>query len=290
MHAVIDPKDTRCRHLRINGARCTCPALKNREFCFEHQYRKTRKTRGLKASLPESFATAPLVAFAWAEDHASILHNINIIVEALARSVIDLRQAATLNSLQRTALKTLRQMHDLESLHAKESREEPVQDFVLDECDLPIAVSDCAAPAPGLPGHGETESPVLPPVPREDLVSPDRNHDPEAPRLHGPEPGPIEAPPSDPNVDPSPGLTFTAAADPTAPLPAPSDRLLTPLLSTDAPTMEVTGPDSTLTSAVENNSPVSHTCALKRKNRFPRSPSGSEPGLSERSASKASRS
>jgi len=253
MHAIIDPSDTRCRYIRINGARCTIPALKGHDLCFDHQRRKLHKTRLLKAALPETFATIPLVGFAWVEDHASILHNINVIVEALARSAIDLRQAATMNSLQRTALKTLRQMHDLEALRARENQEEPVRDFVLDECELPLAIPDrpvsapvareadekeSAAPERAVPDSAPSDSACLPstapladpPLRRidttgmsyEDLLRNYYRNDPVALRRHGIEPKPNDVAPSDTQVDSAPAaaLTLTAAADPGYTLPA----------------------------------------------------------------------
>ncbi|MGA7522084.1 MAG: hypothetical protein WBW84_06355, partial [Acidobacteriaceae bacterium] len=155
----FDPNDRRCRYLRINGARCRSAALDGQDLCFEHKLRKLRTARGRKPTLlPATFNEIPLVSFAWVEDHTSILSNINHIIEAFAHGVIDHRQATAYACLMRTALKTLRQMRDLEDFAVKE-KEKPAQRFELDECDLPLAIDESPRVPPVSPTLADTESP-----------------------------------------------------------------------------------------------------------------------------------
>lgn len=104
----------RCRFVKTSGARCTTPALHAKELCFDHHRRLLHARGRLRTTTPSTFNLIPLVAFAWAEDHHSILFNLNQIADALTRGVIDARQAGAMTSLMRTCLKTLRQRHELE--------------------------------------------------------------------------------------------------------------------------------------------------------------------------------
>jgi hypothetical protein len=103
----------RCRRVTLNGARCTMPAHHNGDLCFDHEQR-TRLVRVRRPALPDTDIREPLVKFAYMEDHASILHNLNAIALAFANHQIDHRQVGVMAYLMQTCLKTLRQMNQLE--------------------------------------------------------------------------------------------------------------------------------------------------------------------------------
>jgi hypothetical protein len=137
----------RCRYTRINGARCTMPALDGHDLCFQHQQRK-RQAR-LKPILPEPNTAGPLVSSVYMEDHAAVLANLNAIAEAFARHSIDHRQVETLTYLMQTCLKTLRQMHELE---ADLKAEDAVRQVVYDD-GLALAADPAPAPPVGAAGR-----------------------------------------------------------------------------------------------------------------------------------------
>jgi hypothetical protein len=132
---LVPPNEHRCRFVKINGARCTQPALRRKELCFDHDFRLKLMRGKCRATTPATFNTVPLVSFVWTEDHHSILHNLNQIATALATGVIDTHQAGAMTSLMRTCLKTLRQMRDIESI------EPPVEDYA-DDHGQPMALPD----------------------------------------------------------------------------------------------------------------------------------------------------
>src|SRR6202012_4790035 len=127
--------ESRCRHTRINGARCTMPTLNGRDLCYEHEER--RRLAGLKRKvLPEPNAAGPLVSFRYPEDRASILANLHAIAEAFANHQIDYRQAGMLNHLMQTCLKTLWQMTQFE---IEVSAKEVVREVTYDDSGNPMA-------------------------------------------------------------------------------------------------------------------------------------------------------
>jgi len=109
----LAPDPSRCCHLSLSGARCTMPSLNGRDLCFNHDRRRREDLR--KARPPFITRSVPLVSFVYMEDHAAILDNLNSIAQAFAQQSIDHRQASALTFLMHTALKTLRQMRDMET-------------------------------------------------------------------------------------------------------------------------------------------------------------------------------
>lgn len=125
-HVGRTPDYSRCCHIRTNGARCTMPALYGKNLCYDHFRRQQLQFK--KPVLPEG--CAPLVSFAYMEDHHSILQNLNAIADAYARCFIDYRAASAANRLMLTALKTLAQMKRIED---QISAEEVARDVVSGE-------------------------------------------------------------------------------------------------------------------------------------------------------------
>jgi hypothetical protein len=152
---LVPPPDRRCRFVKTSGARCTTPALRDKDLCFDHAYR-VRATRGrLKHLQREEPFKVPLVNFSWAEDHHSILKSLNEVALQLANGAIDYRQAGAFTSLLRTCLKTLRQMHDIERA------ELPVENFVEEEGQA-MAVSGDQLPAAAPPAASSAEPSLEP--------------------------------------------------------------------------------------------------------------------------------
>jgi hypothetical protein len=136
--------ESRCRYTRINGARCTMPALNGHDLCFQHQQRKRQAQRKPVPSDPK--APGPLVNLVYMDDHTSVLANLNAIAEAFAYGLIDHHQLGALTRLMQTCLKTLHQKHELS--FDEEGRGKVVQEVTYDEDGLALAVDPPPAPEP----------------------------------------------------------------------------------------------------------------------------------------------
>lgn len=96
----------RCRHTRLDGGRCTMPALKTCGLCFHHAHRARLR---LESEPDDPTPQSPLaVRLIYMEDYHSVLYNINAVASALAEGRIDHRQSANFNRLFQTALRALR--------------------------------------------------------------------------------------------------------------------------------------------------------------------------------------
>jgi hypothetical protein len=129
--------DSRCRHLTLGGSRCTMPTLYGKDLCHQHGHRD--KVLRVKPAVTDNFPLAPIVCFDYMEDHLSILANINAIADAFSRHAIDHRQVTSLTYLMQTALKTLKQMSEIET---KITAEEVVREVVYNDLDQPLALPD----------------------------------------------------------------------------------------------------------------------------------------------------
>ena len=134
--------ESRCRYTRINGARCTMPALNGHELCYQHQQRKRHAQRKPVPSDPK--APGPLVNLVYMDDHTSVLANLNAVAEAFAYGLIDHRQVGALTRLMQTCLKTLHQKHELR--FEEEGSGKVVQEVTYDEDGLALAVDPPPAP------------------------------------------------------------------------------------------------------------------------------------------------
>jgi hypothetical protein len=106
------------------------------------------------------------------EDHLGILANINAIANAFSRHSIDFRQVTALTYLMQTALKTLKQMSEIET---KISAEEIVRDVVYNDLDQPMAAPD--------PQPEPEPEPVTAPAPEPELITVSDPEPPPAPEL-----------------------------------------------------------------------------------------------------------
>ena len=133
----------RCQHLTLAGARCTSQALRNKEFCYDHHYRRLRRARR-NPILPDTRDVAgPLVTFVYMDDLDSVLENLNATAQAFAEHSIDHRQLGSLTYLMNTALKTVQLMSKMEKLRKEDM---PTQ-VTHDDFDEPMAIPD-AQPNP----------------------------------------------------------------------------------------------------------------------------------------------
>jgi hypothetical protein len=214
----------RCRRIHLSGARCTMPSNRGGDLCYNHERR--HRAERFRPALSDTTPLPPLVSFVYMEDHASILHNLNAIAQSFARHQIDHRQVGTLTYLMQTCLKTLRQMHELET---RPTLDEIVTDVVYDDQDQPLAAPDPLSPEP--------------------LAAPD----PEP----SPEPLAAEPPTSEP-------LDLQAVADEVAPLAANhlfanrflADRFLATSLQSLPPSNPTTHPFSRTSASTQDNPPV----------------------------------
>ena len=141
------------------------PAVNGGDLCLNHDRRRHLSARP-KPYLPSLPPTAPLLSFAYMEDHASILDSLNAIAQAFARHSIDHRQARTLTYLMQTCLKTLRQMHEIETAVTPEDAVREVVYNEQDEAFVPPSAS--STPSTPAPTSGDKDAPV----PAQELANP----------------------------------------------------------------------------------------------------------------------
>jgi hypothetical protein len=209
----VPPHDLRCRFVKTSGARCTQPALRDHDLCFDHKF-KLRTIRGQVRRLQREVPLkVPLITHSLVEDHHSILRNLNEIALQLANGAISVHEATAFTCLQRTCLKTLRQMHDIETC-------EPQVEAYVEVDGQPMALPEdspaAAASEPGVAAQPDaplTADPVAPPRPAAAPAGkpaelsvfddPDALDDPDT------EPEPVDAPPRHEHAPPRvPGLSF----------------------------------------------------------------------------------
>ncbi|MGA7524490.1 MAG: hypothetical protein WBW84_18710 [Acidobacteriaceae bacterium] len=166
--------DHRCRFVKVNGARCRYPSKPGSDLCGDHHHKKLFTRGRLRPSPPATFNTVPLVRFAWAEDHDSILFNCNQIALALVHSTISTREAGTLNALMHTAQRSLHEKFLHERFEARERERSPnstpnpaediVTDYVLDTDGMPLALPDEPTHSGEPTNPGESTDPGEPTV------------------------------------------------------------------------------------------------------------------------------
>jgi hypothetical protein len=242
----MEPKIvSRCRHVKINGARCTMPGWKASGLCFEHNFRYEQQQR--RPDRPRQ-GFSPLIPFVWIEDESSVLHNLNLISQALGNCEIDHRQASAMTCVQRTCLRTLRQIHE-QRKHAQPSEPVVADCIEADGGQLLVPLEPTSAPPPA---HCEPAAASSLNAPAEPLpeTAPDLVIEPAVEVLFNPAPAPEVA-----NL-----CTLTAAAseaDPTPasllPVPCSLYTDLTPAFPTPAP-------------QIPPNPFTSHTYAFSREN------------------------
>jgi len=98
---------TICRHIKINGERCGCPALRDHAFCYFHRTIALSHPRPapeptptiihpLNGGEPQIIPPQPTLNLPPLEDRESIQLATSMIIGALARNTLDTKRAATL--------------------------------------------------------------------------------------------------------------------------------------------------------------------------------------------------
>jgi hypothetical protein len=98
---------TICRHIKINGERCGCPALRDQPYCYFHRVLTAHHPKPAPDLTPTilhpldptrepQLVAQPTLHLPALEDRESIQLAASIIIGALARNTLDTRRAATL--------------------------------------------------------------------------------------------------------------------------------------------------------------------------------------------------
>ncbi len=140
----------RCQHLTLAGARCTVPALRSSDLCFDHHHRRLRRSRR-----PQLVGTrdvsGTLLSFVYMEDYASVIENLNATALAFSEHSIDHRQVSALTYLMNTTLKTIDRMHKVQQVPKEDMPTEVAYDELHDPIALPDPIAKPeSAPTPGV--------------------------------------------------------------------------------------------------------------------------------------------
>jgi hypothetical protein len=99
---------TICRHIKTNGERCGCPALRNQTHCYFHRNLTSRHPKPAPEPIPTIIhpldptrephlaAPQPTLNLPALEDRESIQLAASMIIGALARNTLDTKRAVTL--------------------------------------------------------------------------------------------------------------------------------------------------------------------------------------------------
>ena len=111
----------RCRHVHIDGTRCSSPALLRHDLCRSHLSQRNMaiiRRRHIPAIAP----MLPLVSFL-ADDYDEILVSLGQIVVACANGNLTRGDLRNMNALLRTCTRTLRAMEQVQRLSATTQRD-----------------------------------------------------------------------------------------------------------------------------------------------------------------------
>jgi hypothetical protein len=134
---------TICRHIKINGERCGCPALRDHAFCYFHRYLAQRHAKPapevptiihpIGGGEPQIIPPQPTLDLPPLEDRESIQLATSMIVGALARNSLDTKRAATLLYGLQVA-----------SANARNLKHSPAMDYLVTETTLTPAGDEIA--------------------------------------------------------------------------------------------------------------------------------------------------
>lgn len=135
----------RCCHVRINGARCTMPAVNGAEFCYHHQTLRTFKMMRPQPTPPKWLST-PLFRLRYPDDYNDLIFNAHLALDAFARHDIDHRQLTTVVHQIETVRKCLLAAERHKKAQGRiEEKETLVTEFRRDKDGELLAIPD---PAP----------------------------------------------------------------------------------------------------------------------------------------------
>ena len=153
----------RCCHVRINGARCTMPAVNGDEFCYHHSTLRTLKRMRPKPTLPKWLST-PLFHLRYPDNYDDLLFNAHLALDAFARHEIDFRQLTTITHQIEMVRKCLAAAERHKKLQGHiEEKEALVTEFRRGEDGELLALPD-PGPDPGLAAVDPIPAPPPGPV------------------------------------------------------------------------------------------------------------------------------
>jgi len=82
-----------CRHIKISGHRCQCPALRGEKFCYYHH---TTRRAVPKQEAQRRKSNRATFDMPFPEDRASIQHTLGMVIQRLATNDLDPRRAGLL--------------------------------------------------------------------------------------------------------------------------------------------------------------------------------------------------
>ena len=227
----------RCCHVKINGARCTMPAVNGAEFCYHHDSLRTLK-RMRPQPAPPKWLSTPLFHLRYPDNYEDLVFNSHLAIDAFARHEIDYRQLTAATRHFEMIRKCLIAAERHKKLHGRiEETETTVTEFRRGEDGELLALPDPAPAPPAPPEHipapslDQTAAPPDPPsVPNADLSADQPNplptasaDQPEAP------PDPLPVANSDQSEAP-PESKAPARPEPARENPAPPQALSLPPL------------------------------------------------------------
>lgn len=112
---------SRCRHVHIDGTRCSSPALLCHDLCNSHLSQHNMAIIR-RHHIPAIAPMIPIVSF-FAEDYDDILVNIGRIVVACANGNLTCGDLRDMNAQMRTSTSTLRAMEQVRRLSATTQRD-----------------------------------------------------------------------------------------------------------------------------------------------------------------------
>ncbi len=140
----------RCCHVKINGARCTMPAVNGAEFCYHHDSLRTLK-RMRPQPAPPKWLSTPLFHLRYPDNYEDLVFNSHLAIDAFARHEIDYRQLTAATRHFEMIRKCLIAAERHKKLHGRiEETETTVTEFRRGEDGELLALPD-PAPAPPAP-------------------------------------------------------------------------------------------------------------------------------------------
>lgn len=164
----------RCCHVKMNGARCTMPAVNGNQFCYQHGTLRTLK-RMRPMPTPPKWLSTPLFSLRYPETYDDLVFNAHLALDAFVRHDIDFRQLTTVTHQIEVVRKCMAAAERHNKLQGRlnkevlvtELRPDPEQEGGLlafpDSPSAPQPAQELASPA--LPEVQPNPAPCADPVP-----------------------------------------------------------------------------------------------------------------------------
>ena len=151
----------RCCHVKLNGARCTMPAVNGNEFCFHHiQLRTVRKRKPIAPDYTK-FVKAPFFSIRLPETYEDLVVISYLALDAFSRYSIDYKQFSTITRQLELVRRCMVSAEHHKKLQGRLDKESIVTDVRPDEDGDWIALPDSETS----PEPRTTSQPAIEPVP-----------------------------------------------------------------------------------------------------------------------------